>query len=43
MTQPTSVVMPVYDGVTQHTAATRAERRVRLDAWAATHRVGQLV
>jgi len=61
MTQPISVVIPVYDGVTRstspvrtsfsraevleavnaRTAAAFAERRVRIDAWAAAHRVGQ--
>ena len=41
--RPDTAPAEVLEAVNARTAATRAERRVRLDAWAATHRVGQLV
>src|SRR4029077_18906390 len=41
--RPDTAPTEVLEAVNARTAATRAERRVRLDAWAATHRVGQLV
>ena len=41
--RPDTAPAEVLEAVNAHTASNRAERRVRFDAWAATHRISQLV
>jgi cyclohexyl-isocyanide hydratase len=41
--RPDTAPAEVLEAVNARTASNRAERRVRFDAWAASHRIGQLV